>query len=282
MGTCHYKEDFDYAEIKTHFHLFNNNFPEQHDHDYWEFFIVLSGSTDHETEVSKQPIKKGTAYLVHPWDKHRFCNCSPDYQQLNLAITDEFFHELLDYIDPKLYRQLVTVERPVPYELSETTLQEFLENVHFIQSSGGDKEKYRTLLKIIWLDIVKIIYRTDLHSNYDYPKWLNDFIAAVHRPENIATPVSELNKLTYFSYRHLTRLFKQYTGETLSEYTLRTRLDYGALLLRSTDMGILEISSALGYDCLSHFIKMFNKQFRMTPKQYRKSCASKKGTENPA
>ena len=47
-------------------------------------------------------------------------------------------------------------------------------------------------------------------------------------------------------------------------------------------MGILEISSALGYDSLSHFIKMFNKQFRMTPKQYRKSCASKKGTENPA
>ena len=43
------------------------------------------------------------------------------------------------------------------------------------------------------------------------------------------------------------------------------------MLLRTTDMGILAISSACGYDSLSHFIKIFKRHFKMTPKEYRKS-----------
>lgn len=272
MRTCHYEEDFEYPGTKVHFHLYNTDFPELHDHDYWEFFIILSGSTEHFTQQRKQTFKSGMGCLVHPWDKHRFGTPSPDYEQLNIAITDEYFHELLDVIDPKLYGQLVSVAHPISYDLTDGALREFRENVHAIQiTNDNDIEKFSVFLKIIWLDIVKLIYRSDLHSNYDYPKWLNDFIQAIHRPENIARPVSELHRLTYFSYRHLTRLFKQYTGETLNDYLLRTRLNYGAMLLRTTDMGILNISSTLGYDSLSHFIRMFKKYFKTTPKQYRNS-----------
>lgn len=269
MRTCFYKEDFDYPEIKSHFHLYNRDFQELHDHDYWEFFIILSGKTEHITGNQKQILKKGTGCLVHPWDKHYFIMKSSDYQQLNLAITEDYFHELFNIISPKLYEQLVSVNQPILYELTENELYEFQENIHFIQTSNGNKEKYGTLMKIIWLDIAKTIYRNDLHVNYDYPKWLNDFISIIHRPENIASPVSELSKLTFYSYRHLTRLFQQYTGESLNSYMLNIKMNYAALLLRSTDMGILNISSFVGYDSLSHFIRMFKKHFKTTPKQYR-------------
>lgn len=274
MRTCLYEDDFEYPETKMHFHLYNTDFPELHDHDYWEFFIILSGSTEHHMQQGKRSLKSGMGCLVHPWDKHRFGTHSTDYEQLNVAITDDYFHELLDFIDPKLYDNLSAVGCPVLYELDESSLREIRKNVHSIQITGDkDRERFSIFLKLIWLDIVKLIYRSEVHANDDYPKWLNDFIQAIHRPENIARPVGELHRLTYFSYRHLTRLFKQYTGETLNDYLLRTRLHYGAMLLRTTDMGILNISSALGYDSLSHFIRMFKKYFKMTPKQYRKSFA---------
>lgn len=271
MRTCHYSEDFIYPDTQVHFHLYNSEFPELHNHDYWEFFIILSGETEHIVKKQKNILKKGDCFLVHPWDKHRFGVCSSDYQMLNLAITDEYLHSLLDIIDTKLYEQLCGLDNPLAYELSDENLREFRENIHFIQTSSNDKNKYAVLMKLVWLDVAKLIYRSDLHANIAYPKWLNDFIQAIHRPENIAKPVAELYQLTYFSYRHLTRLFKQYTGETLTSYMLYTRLNYGALLLRSTDMGVLNISSMLGYDSLSHFIRMFKKHFHTTPKQYRNS-----------
>ena len=275
MRTCLYQEDFTYPETKVHFHLYNNEFPELHDHDYWEFFIILDGEVDHQVRSKKQNLKKGSCCLLRPWDKHRFSVPSKSYEMLNLAITDEYFHTLLDMIDTNFYHQVCAVDNPLCYELKDGVMQDFRENIHSVQTSNT-VDKYASLMRLIWLDAIKIIYRSELHTNYDYPKWLNDFIQDVHRPENIIKPIAELYKLTYFSYRHLTRLFKQFTGETLNDYMLRVKLNYGALLLRSTDIGVLNISSTLGYDSLSHFIRMFKKHFKTTPRQYRKSLREKK------
>ena len=93
----------------------------------------------------------------------------------------------------------------------------------------------------------------------------------IELPENLVKPVSELHELTFYSYRHLNRLFKEHMGETLHDHVMSLKMNYGAMLLRTTDMGILEISSACGYDSLSHFIKMFKRHFKMTPKEYRRS-----------
>lgn len=271
MRTCTFLNDFDHPEVEMHFHVHSQNYSEWHNHDYWEFFIVLSGTVDHNTENAKQPLKSGMAYLVHPTDKHNFRNCSKGYQQYNFAITDECFRELLSFIDPTLYESLVSFKSPIPYLLNENMLEILHESVHIIQTVGQNKESYKNLMKLIWLDIIKVVYFNHIDASHNYPDWLNDFIATLHRHENIATPVQELSHLTFFSYRHLTRLFKQYTGKTLNEYMLQIRMNYAASLLRSTDMGILEISSHLGYDSLSHFIKMFRRYFNISPKKYRTS-----------
>ena len=74
---------------------------------------------------------------------------------------------------------------------------------------------------------------------------------------------------SYFSHRHLTRLFLQYTGQTLNEYLLVARMNYAAMLLRTTQQDLLQISAAVGYDSLSYFIRIFKEHFKTTPKQYR-------------
>lgn len=276
MKTCNYQDDFTYPDVKMHFHVHYTNYAELHNHDYWEFFIVLSGSIEHTASSGKQVLQNGMAYLVHPQDKHSLKNCSADYSQVNFCITDEYFKELLDLFDPKLYAHLCAAESPVLYHLNENILQEIREILHNLQTIGIEKEYYQTLLKFIWMDIIKIIYLGSLGSNRDYPQWLNAFIAALHRQENIRTPMADLSKLTFYSYRQLTRLFKQYTGETLNEYTMKIRLNYAASLLRSTDMGILDISSQVGYDSLSYFIKTFQKYFHASPSKYRNSFSIEK------
>lgn len=272
MRTCYYKEDFLYPESRVHFHVFKYDFPDLHDHDYWEFFIIGSGESAHIREDKTQSLVEGDACLVHPWDKHKFVSGSDKYSQINFMITDEYFRELLNVISPDLYDRIVQTKYPITYKLNSNMLQEFYQNVHLLQTiDENDIENFVNLNKCIWFDIIKIVYRNNIHANHDYPDWLNDFLYLIRQPENISKSIAELCSFTFFSYSHLTRLFKQYTGETLNDYLVTLRLNYSAMLLRTTDTSILSISSAIGYDSLSHFMQMFKKRFEMTPKEYRKA-----------
>lgn len=274
MRTCKFREDFTYPDTQFHFHIHKTNFPEWHDHDYWEFFIVLSGEIKQTMEnvSSSQILSEGMGCLVHPWDKHKFVASAHNYQQLNIMVTEEYFKKLVTFVDPQLYDSLLAVNHPLEYEIDRTALEEIMKSVHILQTlNDWETDKFVCLSKLMWMDVIKIICQNRFCSNHEYPAWLNDFISKIRKPENISKSVSELCSLTYFSYSHLTRLFKYYTGSTLMNYLFTLRINYAAMLLRTTDMSILSISSHTGYDSLSHFIRIFKKRFNMTPKRYRDS-----------
>lgn len=271
MQTLHHDKDFGSPDRKTHFHLYTTDFRELHDHDYWEFFIVLSGKMEHFTENGRQLLTMNMACLLHPWNKHYFNSASPDFQQMNICITDEYFKELLNIIDPNLYEMLCSIDHPISYVVDESMRDEIQKTTNSIQMTGEwqEGEKFSNFLKLIWFDIIKLIYRNLSHLDSKYPEWLNIFLQELHSPENLLKPVSELHTLIYFSRRHLARLFKEYTGQNLSSYMQVLKLNYAAMLLSTTDMGILEISSTCGYESLSHFIKLFKTRFKLSPKEYR-------------
>jgi len=284
MKTCYYREDFTHPESNFHFHLYNTDYSELHNHDYWEFFIILSGKTEHDVQGRKQLMSSGMGCLVHPRDKHRFLNASSGYQQMNICITDDYFKELLNVIDSELYGLISSINHPLVYDIPESTMNEIYKNIHSAQTTNNnDLVKFSNFLKLIWLDILKLIYRNSTKLNSNHPEWLNNFLQALQQPENLIMPVSEMHKLTYFSNRHLTRLFKEHMGETLSSYVQTMKINYAAMLLRTTDMGILPLSSMCGYDSLSHFIKVFKKHFNATPKEYRNSFdySTDNGTDKP-
>ena len=90
MNTCYYQKDFRFPQSEVHFHLYYSDFPELHDHDYWEFFIIDSGEIKHYSENEMNVLKAGTGILVHPSDKHCFKKCSQDYQQTNIMPRTNF------------------------------------------------------------------------------------------------------------------------------------------------------------------------------------------------
>ena len=270
MKTVIYEEDFDYPETRMHFHLFSQDYPELHDHNYWEFFFVVRGSVGHGTEKGLQVLTEGMGYLVHPQDRHYFTDASDDYAQLNVMISDDYFRELLDFVDGSLYDSINAVKNPMFYMVGSSVSREMQKTLHAIQITNvSNKKRITALTKLLWMEVIKLIYRKSPLLNQVYPDWLNDFINEVQKPQNIRRKVSELTELTHFSHRHLTRLFLQYTGQTLNEYLLIARMNYAAMLLRTTQQDILQISAAVGYDSLSHFIRIFKGHFKITPKQYR-------------
>ncbi len=68
---------------------------------------------------------------------------------------------------------------------------------------------------------------------------------------------------------HLSKVFKLETGEMLSDYLLRIRLERAVQLLKSSELRIFEIAAQVGYLTTSYFIKVFKKYYGVTPQEYR-------------
>jgi len=72
---------------------------------------------------------------------------------------------------------------------------------------------------------------------------------------------------------YLSKVYKETTGDNLSERILTERMEKAKELLRSTPMKIYEICGAVGYRSTQHFITEFKKYAGVTPKQYRDASA---------
>ena len=69
---------------------------------------------------------------------------------------------------------------------------------------------------------------------------------------------------SYFS-----TLFKQEMGTTFTEYLNSVKVNYACELLTETNLSIIDISLATGFEDQSYFTKVFKRKCKMTPKEYR-------------
>lgn len=74
---------------------------------------------------------------------------------------------------------------------------------------------------------------------------------------------------------YLSKVFKLETSEGLKEYLHRVRMEKAVHLLKKSDAKIYEITAAVGYLNTPYFIKVFKKEFGMTPQEYRDHHAVK-------
>ena len=73
------------------------------------------------------------------------------------------------------------------------------------------------------------------------------------------------------NYSMLSYLFKQYTGTNFVNYLKGIRIKEAKKLLSDTDMKIIEVSRAVGYDNEKHFMKTFKAECGVSPGEYRKN-----------
>jgi transcriptional regulator GlxA family with amidase domain len=90
--------------------------------------------------------------------------------------------------------------------------------------------------------------------------------------ENLETDldIESIGHEFHLSRRHLTRIFKDITGETLLDFTNRTRVETAARLVSCTSLSILEVSLAVGLDSPSYLARLFKRHLGLTPSGLRK------------
>ena len=72
-----------------------------------------------------------------------------------------------------------------------------------------------------------------------------------------------------YSPYYFSRVFKEYTHESFSEYLTRTRIQNALALLYQEDIPITDVAYMSGFQSLSNFSKVFRSVMNCSPLQYR-------------
>lgn len=82
--------------------------------------------------------------------------------------------------------------------------------------------------------------------------------------------LQELCRYLGLSVSYFSKKFKAETGMTVTQFLAALRCQHAAELLNSTSLSIQEISSYVGYLDNNYFVKVFKKQYGMTPSEYQR------------
>jgi AraC family transcriptional regulator len=94
-----------------------------------------------------------------------------------------------------------------------------------------------------------------------------DYVAA-HLAENIG--LTELAAIAGLSPFHFARAFKQSVGDPPHRYQTRRRIERACELLTTTDMPVIDIAAAVGFEAPQTLTRLFRRELGMTPSAYRR------------
>jgi len=70
---------------------------------------------------------------------------------------------------------------------------------------------------------------------------------------------------------YLSKVYKAETGEALTAYVYRLRMEKAAYYLRTSAAKVFEVAELVGYNNTAYFIRVFKKFYDVTPQEYRDS-----------
>ena len=80
--------------------------------------------------------------------------------------------------------------------------------------------------------------------------------------------LSELSDRLLITPNYLSRLFKEKTGFSFTEYMTNYRLDVAKKILKAGQFKVYEVAEKAGYSDAQYFAKQFKKAVGVTPKEY--------------
>jgi len=103
--------------------------------------------------------------------------------------------------------------------------------------------------------------------------------AYIHEHIGESLTVSSIAAVVGYSRSHLSKIFKEETGNTIRGFIEQERLDLARRLLLSFSHPMSEIWRELGFCSQSHFAAFFKKMTGQTPSQFRKSAQTARAAD---
>ncbi len=277
-----------------------------HSHEFIEIAFIVDGSASHvfqapNSKKFESRVSKGDIFIINPGEMHTYKMLKDEQIEVinvlfysNIVdwtlIRDAEEMELMDffYVQPFLPPE-ARFGNILRLNKEEAVLaRQMVENL--VYEYKNKKANYKLLIKLIMTQLIVVLSRMfaeqmNVYSSLGLVKALK--VENIHRvlgylerhySENIT--LEQLAKISISSERQMTRIFKNITGETIFGYLHKLRIEKAKSLLLVTDNKISDICTAVGFNDISFFNKVFKKIVGVSPKDYRTSEAQAGGIKN--
>ena len=254
-----------------------------HGHDaYLELVIVLAGTAVHVVDGEQYPIERGDVFVIGEETEHGY-DTPKDFRICNIMFRRRFLDlTMLDIAGTPGYQALFVLEPQRSRDTGFTShlrllpadqmkIGEMLGHLH--DEYHGHVPGWQTMVRAEFYRLVVTLsrlYNTNhIGSNAGIVK-LAPALAHIEAHFREELTISELAGLAHYSDRQFLRLFKEATGCLPLQYITHLRLQAASLLLKDTDLTVTEIAGRCGYTDSGYFSKLFQREYGVSPKAYRK------------
>ena len=261
-----------------------------HSHPFFEFILVRSGLCEYLSNGGRFSLHPDEMLVIAPETVHTMLcqEGTQRYERLILQVDADFMRQVLDICG------LGEAVRPIPplYIMPADAvcrwgLRELIERIN-ASSSVTDISLRERLYRFQLGELALTMEQVARTSDSVVPSASSDLVSAVTafiqkhycEPElNVARTAQEF----YISREHLSRIFKNYTNESISHYITDLRMQefrYGLLKGKS----VLSACMESGFSDYSSFVKSFRKLYGITPVEYReqlRSAMDRDGLQKP-
>ncbi len=133
-------------------------------------------------------------------------------------------------------------------------------------SSPGGSEALRGARELYGRAIAALLELRHSRSRLDMAE-VADYIDARYQE---AISLESVAGQFLVSKEHLSRMFKAFAGENLSDYIVRRRMEKAKALIAEEGVSIKHAAQLVGYEDIAYFYRVFKKHYGMTPGELRK------------
>jgi len=257
-------------------HLLTHRFVEEpHRHDFYLLVFFTTGSGSHEVDFDKFKVKPGSIFVLQPGQMHHW-DLSEDVdgyvvfyskEMYNLYFGQKDIDSFPFYFSVSTKSEIVLTDQEsiALQPLFKMMLDESVENKIFKQ------DKILNLLDIIHIELARKyneIVAPEVHSYNSKIKQFGQLVEIKFIDEK--TPSYYADGLN-ISLKHLNRICNEILHKTTTQVIAERIILEAKRMLMNKNLTVNEISTKLGYDDYSYFVRLFKKNSGMTPKAFRQS-----------
>lgn len=252
-----------------------------HGHVQWEVCIYESGiSRTTVNGIVYDRSARGDVFVLGPNHTHAIeFDEGEKHAHRDIYCSNEDMRRICSLVRPDLYGKSHKGLPPLTFKLRPNVLESVIAELEELEAMCilTDPEDTQTMHRQQSIAngfihyLLALYIKEEWKQNDSVPLWFYNVVHDISQPEVFSDRINDIIERTNYSHSQFSKIFRQYTGMSVIEYVVNLRLDHAANLLTKTSRSVLDIASAVGYDSVSFFIRIFKKKYGTTPCQYRKN-----------
>jgi AraC family L-rhamnose operon transcriptional activator RhaR len=263
-----------------------------HAHDFIEIAYVLSGKGIHCIGEKEYSVSKGDLFIINYDIPHEFrslsdspnsslyvynCVFKPEFIDYKLMNSKDFYEVTHHFLLQSFFSEEVDNIKNIKLLNCESNVIEHIYEKMYTEFKLKDKG-YIEILRAYVIELLITIFRlyeksrnTNRNTETEKRQIVDKVIKYMRDNYSNDIKLEDLSTMAFLSPNYFSKLFKECTSTTISEYIQKLRVEEACKLLKNTDKKIIDISFQVGYKDIKFFNQIFKRIIGKTPGEYRKS-----------